>query len=77
MKIKHLTRQGNSLSVIIDRAILDLADINEGTPLKMTLEGRKITLEPITEAEIELRFTKAAEEVEQQFGRAFKRLAEK
>jgi antitoxin component of MazEF toxin-antitoxin module len=77
MKIKHLTRQGNSLAVYIDKPILDLADIDEHTPLKLSLEGRKITLEPLSEAELEQRFTKAADEVEHQYERAFKRLAEK
>ncbi|MGA2232395.1 MAG: AbrB/MazE/SpoVT family DNA-binding domain-containing protein [Tepidisphaeraceae bacterium] len=77
MKIKHLTKQGNSLAIIIDKPILDMADINEQTPLKLSLDGRKITLEPISEEEIEKRFLKAADEVEREYGRAFKRLAEK
>jgi antitoxin component of MazEF toxin-antitoxin module len=77
VKIKHLTKQGNSLAIIIDKPILDMADINERTPLKVTLEGRKITLEPISEEEMEKRFTAAAEKMEKRFGRMFKNLAEK
>lgn len=77
MKIKHLTRQGNSLAIYIDRAILDLLDIDEKTPLKLGVEGRKITLEPLTEKEAQRNFTKAADKVEKKFGRMFKRLAEK
>ena len=52
MKIKHLTRQGNSLAVIIDRPILDLLDIDEKTPLKLSVDGRKILLEPLSKQEI-------------------------
>ncbi len=37
MKIKHLARQGNSLALIIDRPILDLADITEKTPLTIAI----------------------------------------
>jgi antitoxin MazE len=77
MKIKHLTKQGNSLAIIIDKPILDMADINEHTPLKLSLDGRKITLEPISEEEIEERFSAAAAKVEKRFGRMFKNLAEK
>jgi hypothetical protein len=56
VKIKHLTKQGNSLAIIIDK---------------------KITLEPISEEEMEKRFTAAAEKMEKRFGRMFKNLAEK
>jgi antitoxin component of MazEF toxin-antitoxin module len=77
MKFKHLTRQGNSLAVIIDKPILDMLDINEQTPLKLTAEGRKIILEPMTAKEIERRFNSSSKKVEKRFGRMFKRLAEK
>lgn len=77
MKIKHLTRQGNSFAVIIDRPLLDLADIDEQTPLQLTLDGRKIVLSPLSDEEIERRFAKASAEVQQQFRGMFKRLAKK
>ena len=77
MKIKYLTHQGNSLAVIIDRPILDMADIDENTPLNIKVDGRNIILEPVSKAEIEKRFSKSAAKVEKRFGRMFKRLAEK
>jgi len=77
MKLKHLTRQGNSLAIIIDRPILDMLDINEKTPLKLTTEGGKIVLEPVSAEEVERRFGAAGDKVEKRFGRMFKRLAEK
>lgn len=77
MKIKHLTRQGNSFAVIIDRPILDMLDIDEKTPLKLTAEGRKLVLEPLSKKEIEQRFHAAADKVEKRFGGVFKRLAQK
>ena len=77
MKIKHLTRQGNSLAIIIDRPILDMLDINEKTPLKLTAVGRRIVLEPVSAKEIEQRFNAASDKVEKRFGRMFKRLAQK
>ncbi|HEX4792411.1 MAG TPA: hypothetical protein VH370_01385 [Humisphaera sp.] len=77
MKIKHLTRQGNSLAVIIDRPILDLLDIDEKTPLKLSVDGRKILLEPLSKQEITRRVGKAADKIERRLGGMFKRLAEK
>jgi len=77
MKIKHLTRQGNSLALIIDRPILDMLDITEQTPLKLTMDGRKLVLEPVSPEELEKRFSNATDKVERKFGRMFKRLAEK
>jgi antitoxin MazE len=77
MKLKHLTRQGNSLAIIIDRPILDMLDINEKTPLKLTTDKGKIILEPVSEKEIEERFGAASDKVEKRFGRMFKRLAQK
>ena len=77
MKLKHLTRQGNSLAIIIDRPILDMLDINERTPLKLTTDKRRIILEPVSEQEIEQRFTAASAKVQKRFGRMFKQLAKK
>ncbi|MGD0542533.1 MAG: AbrB/MazE/SpoVT family DNA-binding domain-containing protein [Tepidisphaeraceae bacterium] len=77
MKLKHLTRQGNSLAIIIDKPILDMLDINEKTMLKLTTDKGKIVLEPVSAEEIDRRFTAAADKVEKRFGRMFKRLAQK
>jgi antitoxin MazE len=76
MKLKRLTRQGNSLAIIIDRPILDMLDINEKTQLKLTTDKGKIILEPVSEEEIERRFTAAAQKVEKRFAGALKRLAQ-
>ena len=76
MKIKHLTRVGNSSALIIDRAILEVVGIDEHTPLKLGIEGRRIVIEPLSEQDIETRFGKAADKVERRFGKMFKRLAQ-
>jgi antitoxin MazE len=76
MKIKHLTRVGNSSALIIDRPILDVVGIDEQTPLKLSIEGRRIVIEPMSEEETEKRFGKAADKVERRFGKMFKRLAQ-
>ena len=75
MKIKHLSRVGNSSALLIDRPILEMLDITEQTPLKLTIEGRRLIVEPLGEQEIEQRFDKAADKVERRHAKLFKRLA--
>jgi antitoxin component of MazEF toxin-antitoxin module len=74
--IRTLTRQGNSLALVIDRTIRDLLEIDAETPLKMSVEGRKLIVEPLTEQERADRFAKAVEKVDREHGRAMKKLAE-
>jgi antitoxin component of MazEF toxin-antitoxin module len=77
MKLKHLTRQGNSLAMIIDRPILEMADMDEKTLFSLTADKDKIVLERVSEKEIEQRFSAASAKVQKRFGRMFKRLAQK
>lgn len=44
--IKKLSRHGNSMAIVIDRAILELLAIDENTNLKMTTDGINIILTP-------------------------------
>lgn len=74
--IKYLTSVGNSKALIIDQPFLEMLDIDEKTPLKMSVDGRKLVFEPISEEEVNNRVNKAADKVEKRFGRMFKRLAE-
>jgi antitoxin component of MazEF toxin-antitoxin module len=77
MRIKHLSHVGNSSALIIERPLLEMLDINEQTPLKINIEGRKLIIEPLSEEEIERRFNKATDKVEKRFGKMFKRLAQR
>ena len=44
--MKKLTPHGNSMAVIIDRAILDLLKIDSETPLDITTDGKRLIIEP-------------------------------
>ena len=52
MKLKRLTRQGHSLSLIIDRPILEVLGFTEGTMLKMEIDKGRIILQAATDDEI-------------------------
>ena len=75
MYVKKLTRQGNSAALIIDRPLLDLMGIDSDTPLKVTVEGRKLIVEPLDKEERAARFKKVTEKTGRKNAELFRRLA--
>ena len=75
MIIKKLTRQGNSAALIIDRTLMELLDIDQDTPLKLTVTGRKLTIEPLAEEERAARFKQSMKRTGQKNAELFRRLA--
>lgn len=73
--IKHLTRQGNSLCLVIERPLRELLEIHEDTPLKVSVEGRRLIVEPLSEEERAHRFKKALADTKREYGAALKKLA--
>ena len=51
MIIKKLTRQGNSAALIIDRTLMELMNIDQDTELKLTVNGRQLTVEALSDEE--------------------------
>jgi antitoxin component of MazEF toxin-antitoxin module len=74
--IKTLTRHGNSLALVIDRAVLDLLKIDAETPLDISTDGQVLVITPVREKRRRDKFNKALESVNRRYGRALKRLAE-
>jgi antitoxin MazE len=75
MYVKKLTRQGNSAALIVDRALMDLLDIDSDTPLKVTVEGRKLIVEPLGEKERADMFKKVMDKTGRKNAELFRRLA--
>lgn len=46
---KKLSRAGNSHAIIIDKPILQLLGITPNTLLKITTDGNKIVIEPVSD----------------------------
>jgi putative addiction module antidote len=46
---KKFTKHGNSLAIIIDKPILELLKMHEGTKICMRTDGKSIILEPVDE----------------------------
>jgi len=74
--IKHLTTHGNSLALIIEKAILDLLKIKPKTPLEITTDGQNIIISPVKELQREKVFRSALHKVNQQHAKTLKKLAE-
>ena len=74
--IKKLTRHGNSLALVIDRAVLELLNIDEQTPLDISTDGKILLISPVRDEKRRRKFQEALEKVNRKYGRALKRLAD-
>lgn len=74
--IKKLTTHGNSSALILDKAILDLLNIQPETPLEITTDGQNIIISPVRNASREKAFQSALAKVNKRHGKTLKKLAE-
>lgn len=74
--IKHLTKHGNSLALVIDRGVLELLQIKADTPLSLTTDGKCLVVTPARDAKRRELFRTALESVNRRYRRALKRLAD-
>jgi antitoxin component of MazEF toxin-antitoxin module len=75
--IKHLTTHGNSLALIIEKAILELLHITQDTPLDIQTDGRNLIISPVVGKAGEKRFEAAMSKVRQRHDATFKALTRK
>ncbi len=50
--VKKLTPVGNSLGLVLDRAVLDLVGIDRETTLEISTNGRAIIIQPVRGSEL-------------------------
>jgi len=74
--VKKLTKHGNSLALVIDRAVLDLLKISTDTPLDVSTDGQVLVIAPVRDKAHPRKFRQALEAANQKYGRALRRLAE-
>ena len=73
--IKHFTTHGNSLALIIEKAILDLLKINPRTPLEISTDGKNIIVSPVRSSTRDKSFKAALAKVNERHGKILKSLA--
>lgn len=74
--VKRLTKHGNSLALVIDRAVLDLLKIDSDTPLDISTDGQVLVIAPVRDEAHRERFRQALQTANRKYGRALKPLAE-
>ena len=74
--IKRLTKHGNSLALVIDRAILEVLEIDATTPLSISTDGDCLVVAPVHDPERRKRFEDSLKKVNKRHGGALKKLAE-
>ena len=74
--IKHLTTHGNSLALIIEKAVLELLHISQDTPLEINTDGRNLIISPVEDAKEEKKFREAVAKVNKRHAATFKALAD-
>jgi len=74
--IKHLTKHGNSLAVVIEKPILELLKINADTPLEVSTDGSRLILSPVLADVRQKAFDNALARVNKKHDKVLKKLAE-
>jgi len=73
--IKKLTRQGNSTALIIDRQLMELMGIDRDSEVKVSVHGRKLVIEPLSDEERALKIKEIQQKALKKNAELFKRLA--
>ena len=73
--IKKLTTHGNSMALVIEKAVLDLLRITPKTSLEISTDGKNIVISPVRGAGREKTFKSALEKVNKKHGQTLKSLA--
>lgn len=74
--IKKLTKHGNSLAIVIDRAVLNLLKIDADTPLEVSTDGQVLVISPVRDDVHRDKFKKSLESTNRKYRHALKHLAE-
>ncbi len=73
---KTLTRQGNSLALVIDKPILEQMGVDETTPLTQAFDGRCLIVTRASSTTRRKMVRSAIDEIHHKFGNAMKWLTE-
>lgn len=75
MLTRALKKVGNSQAIFLDKTLLGLIDAQEDTTFKVTVEGSKLILEPVTQDEIRNEALTVAKRVMKTHSPTLKKLA--
>lgn len=72
---KKLTRTGNSLALVLDRALLEQTGVNADTELEVSTDGEVIVISPVRKAARTARLRKVMDKAHARYAGVFRRLA--
>ena len=73
---KKLVKHGNSAALILDKAILDLLNVEMDTPLEVTTDGHNIIISPNNNEMAEATLLSSLEKINNQHGRVLRKLGQ-
>lgn len=73
--IKHLTRTGNSVALVLDKQLLEAANLDPDEPVEVSTNGRVVVISPAPSKREAARFAKAKDKMHARYAGAFTRLA--
>lgn len=72
---RRVTKVGGSLGVIIPRDLAEAMGVREGSPVRLSLVGEQLVVEPENDTIPEASFRRSFATVLRRYGQAFKALA--
>jgi len=73
--IKSLTRTGNSVALVLDKQLLEAAQLDPDEMVEVSTNGRVIVIAPVRSKRAVEKFKQGQERMHAKFAGAFRRLA--
>jgi antitoxin MazE len=71
-----LTRNGNSLALVLDQPLLEQLGIDENTELELSTTGDMLVVTPVRDEARRKKLKRILEDLHREYGGLFRRLAE-
>lgn len=75
MIAKKLTKVGNTQAVVLDKTLLSLVDADTESTFKISVDGKKIVLEAMSQREVDRMALEASDKIRKVQKNVFKKLA--
>ena len=74
--IKKLTRTGNSVALVLDKGLLEAANLDPDAPVEISTDGKVIVISPVQSDKRRQKIARGLSAMHAKYAGAFKRLAE-
>lgn len=72
---KKLTRTGNSVALVLDRALLEQLGVDENSEVELSTNGDVLVMTPVRDEMRDEQFRKSADKIHSKYAGLFRRLA--